>query len=130
SKFYKKYQDKNLAIKNYVFVTNVSKKEGVGSGGESVVLLKCPQNIFNQVVVHELGHRFGLDHIFEAQKLTAKGSSFQFLRGTTANFLDYDHRKSDDNEKNNNKSKAIANPNLSLKYFFKYQWDLLRNRVK
>lgn len=130
SKFYKKYQDKNLAIKNYVFVTNVSKKEGVGSGGESVVLLKCPQNIFNQVVVHELGHRFGLDHIFEAQKLTAKGSSFQFLRGTTANFLDYDHRKSDDNEKNNNKSKAIANPNLSLKYFFKYQWDLLRKRVK
>lgn len=131
SKFYKKYQDKNLATKNYIFVTNVSKKEGVGSGGESVVLLKCPQNIFNQVVVHELGHRFGLDHIFEAQKLTAKGSSFQFLRGTTANFLDYDHRKNDDNEKNSDtKSRAIANPNLSLNYFFKYQWDLLRKKVK
>lgn len=125
SKFYKKYQDKNLAAKNYIFLTTVAKKNAVGAGGDSVTLFKCPEHIFNQVVVHELGHRFGLDHLFEAQKLAAKGPSFQFVQGTTANFLDYTH--SDGINLNN---KIALNPNQKLKYFFKYQWDLLRKRVK
>ena len=131
SKFYKKYQDKSLAAKNYVFVTNVFKEEGVGSGGDSVTLFKCPEDIFNQVVVHELGHRFGLIHLFDSQKINPQGKSFQFLPGLTGNFLDYDHRKIDEKEKNGKtKSRAIRNPTFSLSYFFKYQWDLLRKRVK
>lgn len=125
TKFYKKYQDKNLATKNYVFVTTVEIKNAVGAGGDSVTLFNCPQNIFNQVVVHELGHRFGLDHLFESQKITAKGSSFQFIQGTTANFLDYDH-----SDGVNLKNKTAVNPNQTLKYFFKYQWDFLRKKVK
>ncbi|MFW1942301.1 hypothetical protein ACG93R_02105 [Acinetobacter guillouiae] len=119
---------KKVKTDNYVFMTNINLGSPAGVADEDnkrVIMFKKSETNFNQILAHELAHRYGLDHLFDPQKTIAGAKSFQFRQGTTSNFLDYDHK-----DKNDTNEEILANPNLSLSYFFKYQWDLLRKKVK